>query len=461
MPSDAAPLAPSASGALAGPTSDAQINTQASEAPQYIDPCFRVNGLYPWTSLNLSRPTFLVLIRFPLTIVLVLARLIAIFFLCVFVWMWCYLWTICAKPPVKPEDPPLHPIRVCAIQMVVRVVARLGLWVGGFYWISVTRHPGSIAKFQTFASEDERANIIVCNHVCPLGDIMFNLYAHCPGFVAKISVADVPFIGTIAKSIQSVFISRGDKSSKEVTKELLIQRGQKGSVYPQVLIFPEGTTTNATSVLDFKVGAFLSGCRVQPVALRYPFCSFSPSWSSESAAYNLLMTLAQFWNCMEVIYLPIYEPTAEEQQNPKLFARNVQKEIALALSVPASNYALEQLPSEHVELRTSGWEQWSMEKGGSPPIPKNVNLTTGEYEFDEDLTISLPSTPPISPTSGEASSASAAEDQLPLQDGCLEESNDHLESSPRIQASDLPECLDSAPVNGESDKVLSMQDITI
>ena len=33
----------------------------------------------------------------------------------------------------------------------------------------------------------------------------------------------------------------------------------------------------------------------------------------------------QFWNCMEVTYLPIYEPTAEEQQNPKLFARNVQK----------------------------------------------------------------------------------------------------------------------------------------
>ena len=67
-----------------------------------------------------------------------------------------------------------------------------------------------------------------------------------------------------------------------------------------------------------------------------------------------------------------------------------------------------------------------MEKGGTPPIPKNVNLTTGEYEFDEDLTISPPSTPPISPTPGEASSASAAEAQLSLQDGCLEGDADQV-----------------------------------
>ena len=97
---------------------------------------------------------------------------------------------------------------------------------------------------------------------------MYMLFAHCPGFVAKASVADVPFIGTIATSIQTIFISRGSKSSKETTKELLVKRGSSGSEFPPVLIFPEGTTTNGVSVSQFKVGAFLAGAKVQPVALR-------------------------------------------------------------------------------------------------------------------------------------------------------------------------------------------------
>ena len=38
---------------------------------------------------------------------------------------------------------------------------------------------------------------------------------------------------------------------------------------PQVAIFPEGTTTNGTYLLNFKIGAFKPGLPVQPVHFDY------------------------------------------------------------------------------------------------------------------------------------------------------------------------------------------------
>lgn len=344
------------------------------EHAEYLDPCQEGQGLLPWHSLNLTRPKLLFILRLPLSVALIIVRSLGILLLAVFLWFWCLIWTCGAKVPLKPEDPPLSGCRHIAIKFVVRWIGRLALFVSGFYWIPVTRHKGSIARFTMFASEDERADIVVCNHVSPLGDILYNLFAHCPGFVAKAAVAEIPFIGTIATSIQSIFISRSSKSSKAATKELLIRRGLSGSAFPPILIFPEGTTTNGVSVAQFKVGAFLAGAKVQPVALRYPFMNFSPSWSTESALFSLMMTWSQCWNCMEVIYLPIYFPDEEEKKNPRLFAANVQKLIADALDVPCSNYSLEEFPKEHVELRApageQGWKQWELSKHEQPPFPR-------------------------------------------------------------------------------------------
>ena len=122
--------------------------------------------------------------------------------------------------------------------------------------------------------------------------------------------------------------------------------------------------------------------------------NFSPSWSTETALYSLVMTLSQCWNCMEVMYLPIYFPDEEEKANPRLYAANVQKLIADALEVPCSNYGLEEFPKEHVELRPQageeGWRQWELFKGDSPPLPR---LLTG----GSSPAISPASSPSMSP----------------------------------------------------------------
>lgn len=92
---------------------------------------------------------------------------------------------------------------------------------------------------------------------------------------------------------------------------------------------------------------------VQPVAIRYPFQNFDPCWVVQGPGIlGLSMRmLCQFVNhvrvtkrclcvgggaprhahaacdCwqMEVTWLPVYKPSAEERSDAKLFARNVQK----------------------------------------------------------------------------------------------------------------------------------------
>jgi lysophosphatidylcholine acyltransferase/lyso-PAF acetyltransferase len=39
-----------------------------------------------------------------------------------------------------------------------------------------------------------------------------------------------------------------------------------------------------------------------------------------------------------VEFLPVYVPSPEEQRNPKLFANNVKKKMAEALSVPSTEH---------------------------------------------------------------------------------------------------------------------------
>lgn len=95
----------------------------------------------------------------------------------------------------------------------------------------------------------------------------------CPiSVVAKAELETAPIIGTLADSIQTVFVSRGNEKArcetlKTISKRIYnFKKFQKEKlsncrddsldpVYP-LIIFPEGTTSNGQSLLSFKIGAF-------------------------------------------------------------------------------------------------------------------------------------------------------------------------------------------------------------
>ncbi|KAG7020524.1 Lysophospholipid acyltransferase LPEAT1, partial [Cucurbita argyrosperma subsp. argyrosperma] len=90
----------------------------------------------------------------------------------------------------------------------------------------------------------------------------------------------------------------------------------------------KGTTTNGEYLLPFKTGAFLSKAPVLPLILRYPYQRFSLAWESMAGGRHFLLLLCQFVNHLEVIRLPVYVPSQEEKDDPKLYASNIRRFMA-------------------------------------------------------------------------------------------------------------------------------------
>ncbi|CAL4950233.1 unnamed protein product [Urochloa decumbens] len=214
-------------------------------------------------------------------------------------------------------------------------LSRAMLFVFGFYWIRETdkRLPNAEDVNQNQPEELGRPGAIVSNHVSYV-DILYHMSASFPSFVAKESVSRLPLVGLISKCLGCIFVQRELKSSDS-----------KG--------VSEGTTTNGDYLLPFKTGAFLASAPVQPVILRYPYRRFSPAWDSMDGARHVFLLLCQFVNYMEVVRLPVYYPSEKEKGDPKLYANNVRKLIAMEGNLVLSNLGLADKRVYHAALSGS------------------------------------------------------------------------------------------------------------
>ncbi|CAN6347184.1 unnamed protein product [Urochloa humidicola] len=234
-------------------------------------------------------------------------------------------------------------------------LARAMLFVFGFYWIREfdCRFPDAEDEHVDHSKEMERPGAIVSNHVSYV-DILYHMSASFPSFVAKRSVARLPLVGLISKCLGCIFVQRESKTSdfKGVSGAVIerIQRAHQQKNAPMMLLFPEGTTTNGDYLLPFKTGAFLAKAPVQPVILRYPYKRFNPAWESMTGARHVFLLLCQFVNYLEVIHLPVYHPSEQEKDDPKLYANNVRKLMAVEGNLILSDLGLAEKRVYHAAL---------------------------------------------------------------------------------------------------------------
>ncbi|CAN6328581.1 unnamed protein product [Urochloa humidicola] len=234
-------------------------------------------------------------------------------------------------------------------------LARAMLFVFGFYWIREfdCRFPDAEDEHVDHSKEMERPGAIVSNHVSYV-DILYHMSASFPSFVAKRSVARLPLVGLISKCLGCIFVQRESKTSdfKGVSGAVIerIQRAHQQKNAPMMLLFPEGTTTNGDYLLPFKTGAFLAKAPVQPVILRYPYKRFNPAWESMTGARHVFLLLCQFVNYLEVIHLPVYHPSEQEKDDPKLYANNVRKLMAVEGNLILSDLGLVEKRVYHAAL---------------------------------------------------------------------------------------------------------------
>lgn len=90
-------------------------------------------------------------------------------------------------------------------------------------------------------------------------------------FLSKDEINSWPFFGWLATKAGTLFIKRGYKGAAEQSIKDINEALKNGG---HVIIFPEGTTTDGTSLRRFHSRLFQAAIdakvQVQPVALRYP-----------------------------------------------------------------------------------------------------------------------------------------------------------------------------------------------
>ncbi len=75
----------------------------------------------------------------------------------------------------------------------------------------------------------------------------------------------------ILKLCEPVYVNRDEKSSRMKAADDIKERALIGNI----MIFPEGTCTNRTALIEFKMGAFLPLLPVQPVVIKWSLGSIA------------------------------------------------------------------------------------------------------------------------------------------------------------------------------------------
>ncbi|KAF7829696.1 lysophospholipid acyltransferase LPEAT1 isoform X1 [Senna tora] len=301
----------------------------------------------------------------------------------VFYYLICKICTLCYAPNREEEQEDYAHMsgwRRAVIVQSGRTVSRMMLFVLGFYWIRETSRSSntddkSTSRFSVllyilvltissffFQCEKEGKHqseemgppgVIISNHVSYL-DILYHMSSSFPSFVAKRSVAKLPLVGLISKCLGCVYVQRESKSSdfKGVSGVVTdrIREAHQNKSAPIMMLFPEGTTTNGDFLLPFKTGGFLARAPVLPVILRYPYQRFSPAWDSISGVRHVILLLCQFVNYMEVTRLPVYYPSQQEKDDPKLYANNVRRLMASEGNLILSDIGLAEKRIYHAAL---------------------------------------------------------------------------------------------------------------
>ncbi|XP_051501714.1 lysophospholipid acyltransferase LPCAT4-like [Myxocyprinus asiaticus] len=216
---------------------------------------------------------------------------------------------------------------------IILFLSRAIFFSVGFLWIKVKGHLAGLKEAPVLA---------VAPHSSFL-DMLVLCVTGLPTVVSRSENAKLPIIGALLEFNQSVLVSRKDPESRKKCVSRIRERLASNGRWPQMLMFPEGTTTNGHALIKFKPGAFLAGVPVQPVLLHYPNKLDTVRWTWKGMTWieALWHTTSQLYTSVTVEFLPVYTPSQEEKQNSDLYAENVQKLMAKALGVPATDYVME------------------------------------------------------------------------------------------------------------------------
>jgi 1-acyl-sn-glycerol-3-phosphate acyltransferase len=177
--------------------------------------------------------------------------------------------------------------------------------------------------------------LVVANHVSWLDIFVLNAQ-HPLRFVAKAELARWPLAGRLIREAGTIFVTRERRHDTKRVNRHATEALSRGDV---VAVFPEGTTTDGTTLLRFHASLLQpivdSQGRVQPVALRYLDVDDDPT---TAAVYGDETFIASFWRiCGEPglrVDVVVADPIAARDRHRRELAHEAERIIRRALRIP-------------------------------------------------------------------------------------------------------------------------------
>uniref|UniRef100_A0A6M2E0A5 Putative phosphate acyltransferase n=1 Tax=Xenopsylla cheopis TaxID=163159 RepID=A0A6M2E0A5_XENCH len=185
----------------------------------------------------------------------------------------------------------------------------------------------SVLTFHNIEYKPKRGGFCVANHTTPIDVVMLSTES-CFSLIGQ---KHGGFFGMIQQSLASasphIWFERAEQKDRNAVSSRL-KAHVANPKNPSILIFPEGTCINNTSVMQFKKGTFEVDGTIYPVAMKYDPKFGDAFW--DSSKYSLLHYIFRMMSSWAIVcdiwYMP---PMCREDGETAIdFANRVKRAIA-------------------------------------------------------------------------------------------------------------------------------------
>lgn len=188
----------------------------------------------------------------------------------------------------------------------------------------------AVSAIVTYHNRENRAQpggICVANHTSPI-DVAMLASDNCYALVGQTQGGFIGVIQTaLNKAASHIWFERAEIKDRQAVAKRLREHVEDMNKLP-ILIFPEGTCINNTSVMQFKKGSFDVGGTIYPAAIKYDARFGDAFWNSSKQNYihYLAMMMSSWAIVCDVWYLPPMRK--QDNESSVEFANRVKSKIA-------------------------------------------------------------------------------------------------------------------------------------
>lgn len=182
-------------------------------------------------------------------------------------------------------------------------------------------------RYHNKENRPKKGGICVANHTSPI-DIVILANDGCYAMVGQVHGGLMGVIQrSMVRSCPHVWFERSEMKDRHAVAKRLKDHIADKTKLP-ILIFPEGTCINNTSVMMFKKGSFEYGGTIYPVAIKYDPRFGDAFWNS--AKYNMVSYILRMMTSWAIVCNVWYLPpmTQQDGEDAVHFANRVKSAIA-------------------------------------------------------------------------------------------------------------------------------------